>query len=269
METYTLSGLQSMLGLSRSVITGLVAAGFVTPGRGKRREYRFSFQDVVLIRTALGLQAARIPPRRILRSLARLKAALPDELPLSGLRIAAVGNEIAVRDGDTQWSAESGQLLIDFEVRPMAGSVSLISRQAAPADRTAADCLDDGVRLESKDKDQAEAAYREAIRLAPDYVDPYLNLGVLLCDAGRHADAVALYDGGLQHCPNEALFHFNRAVALEDLERLPEAAASYETSLALDPTLADAHYNLGRLREQLGDKRGALRHFSAYRRLQR
>ena len=34
--------------------------------------------------------------------------------------------------------------------------------------------------------------------------------------------------------------------------------ASYERSLALDPTLADAHYNLGRLREQIGDKRGAL-----------
>ena len=73
----------------------------------------------------------------------------------------------------------------------------------------------------------------------------------------------------LLHCPGSALLHFNRAVALDHLERLAEAAASYERSLALDPTLADAHYNLGRLREQLGDKRGALRHFSAYRRLQR
>ena len=45
--------------------------------------------------------------------------------------------------------------------------------------------------------------------------------------------------------------------------------ASYEQSLVLDPTLADAHYNLGRLREQQGDPRGALRHFSAYRRLQK
>jgi tetratricopeptide (TPR) repeat protein len=71
------------------------------------------------------------------------------------------------------------------------------------------------------------------------------------------------------HCPDSALVHFNQGVALDHLERLPEAVASYERSLALDPALADAHYNLGRLREQLGDKRGALRHFSAYRRLQR
>jgi tetratricopeptide (TPR) repeat protein len=65
-----------------------------------------------------------------------------------------------------------------------------------------------------------------------------------------------------------ALIHFNLGVALDHLERLREAQASYGRSLELDPTLADAHYNLGRLREQLGDKRGALRHFSAYRRLQ-
>src|SRR5438552_19167959 len=121
MQTYTLSGIQSMLGLSRAVITSLIAAGFVTPSRGKRREYRFSFQDVVLLRTAYSLQAAQIPPRRILRSLQRLKATLPSELPLTGLRIAAVGNDIAVREGGMQWDAESGQLLIDFEVKPVQG----------------------------------------------------------------------------------------------------------------------------------------------------
>ena len=100
MQTFTLSSIQAMLGLSRSVISSLIAAGFVTPTRGKRREYRFSFQDVVLLRTAYSLQSANIPPRKILRSLQRLKDSLPEELPLSGLRIAAVGNDIAVREGD-------------------------------------------------------------------------------------------------------------------------------------------------------------------------
>ena len=61
MQTYTLRGIQSMLGLSRGVIAGLIAAGFVTPSRGTRNEYRFSFQDVVLLRTAHSLQAAQDP----------------------------------------------------------------------------------------------------------------------------------------------------------------------------------------------------------------
>jgi len=270
METYTLSGIQSMLGLSRSVITGLVAAGFVTPSRGPRREYRFSFQDVVLLRTAYSLQAAQIPPRKILRSLQRLKASLPSELPLTGLRIAAVGNDIAVREGDTQWEAESGQLLIDFEVKPARqGSVSVLSRSPQVRERTAIECFDHAVELEASDQAQAEQAYRDAIALVPDYADPYLNLGVLLCDAGRCDEAVALYREGLRHRPDEALFHFNLAIAFEDMQRLDEALACYDACLKLEPAMADAHFNAARLHERLGHATQAIRHYSAYRRLQR
>ena len=60
----------------------------------------------------------------------------------------------------------------------------------------------------------------------------------------------------------------NHAIALEDQGCLHEAVGSYAHCLKLDPSLADAHFNLGRLQEQLGDERGALRHFSTYRRLQ-
>jgi len=86
-------------------------------------------------------------------------------------------------------------------------------------------------------------------------------------EAGRYDELAALSEQAVEYCPADALVHFNRGVALDHLERLSEAAASYERCLALDPRLADAHYNLGRLREQLGDARGALRHFAAYRRL--
>jgi hypothetical protein len=48
---YTLRSLQSILGVSRRVLSGLIDAGFVQPTRGKRNEPRFTFQDVVLLRT--------------------------------------------------------------------------------------------------------------------------------------------------------------------------------------------------------------------------
>ena len=121
-----------MLGLSRGVISGLVAAGFVTPGRGRRNEYLFSFRDVVLLRTAVDLRAAHIGPRKILAALRKLKATLPAELPLAGLRITAVGNDVTVRDGRSQWQAESGQLVMDFEVGADKGSVSFMRRSAPP-----------------------------------------------------------------------------------------------------------------------------------------
>ncbi len=275
MQTYTLSSLQSMLGLSRAVITGLIDAGFVTPTRGKRREYRFGFQDVVLLRTAHALQAANIAPRRIVRSLQRLRKSLPDELPLSGLRIAAVGNDIAVRQGSQQWDAESGQLLIDFEVMPAPGSVAFLPVPEVPAAPTA-DGDDDalawfkrGVKLEATDPAAAEQAYAEAIHRAPAYVDPALNLGVLLGNSGRAVQAVQVYEHAIEHAPGEALLHFNLGVVLEDLGRSKRALDAYATSLRLDPTLADAHYNAARLHEQLGHAAKAIRHYSEYRRLQR
>jgi tetratricopeptide (TPR) repeat protein len=265
-----------MLGLSRGVISGLIASGFVTPTRGARREYRFTFQDVVLLRTAAELQAAEIPPRRILQALRRLKEKLPAELPLSGLRISAVGNDVTVRDGRSQWQAESGQMVMDFELAPSKGSVTFLQRAPAHAPTHAAAPADDvdavfnrGQALEAIDRKAAEAAYRKVLALDPDHADAYLNLGALLCEARRSKEAVALYDAALKKKPGEALLHFNRAVALEDQGRWIEALGAYNASLQLAPDLADAHYNAARLHEQLGDAKNAVRHLSAYRRLER
>jgi tetratricopeptide (TPR) repeat protein len=276
---YTLRSIEEMLGLGRSVITGLITAGFVSPSRGARNEYRFSFQDVVLLRTAYHLQAANIPARRMVRSLKQLKERLPNELPLSGLRITAIGNDVAVRDGDAHWEAGSGQLLMDFEVAATQGTVSFLQRgptvDAGNAVRntrepsTAAQWFSRGEQLEGQDDEAAEHAYRQAIALDADHAHAYLNLGAMLCDAGRCAQAVELYDDALTHCPDAPLLHFNQAIALEDQHRDSAALKSYERCLELAPELADAHYNAARLHEKLGDARAALRHYSAYRRLER
>ncbi|MFZ2652462.1 MAG: tetratricopeptide repeat protein [Burkholderiaceae bacterium] len=270
MQTYTLRSIESMLGLSRAVITGLIEAGFVTPGRGKRREYLFSFQDVVLLRTAYGLQAARIAPRRIVRSLQKLKAALPSELPLSGLRIAAVGNDVAVREGGQQWSAETGQLLIDFEVRPASGEVEVLGamRHTGAATVSAAHWFERGVALEASDPAQAEAAYRRALTCDPGDADVYLNLSVLLCDSGRAAQAAEICREGLTRFPNAAWLYFNLGVALEDMGRHDDALRAYQKCLRIEPGLADAHYNAARLHERSGHAAQAIRHYGEYRRLQ-
>lgn len=276
-----------MLGVSRAVITGLIDAGFVSPARGPRNEYRFSFQDVVLLRTAHHLQTARIPPRRIVRALQRLQAGLPDHLPLTGLRITAVGSDVAVRDGGAAREVESGQLLMDFELAPAPGSIAIFERAggtvaaaagpatpaaadvgAGTADDPAAAAFADGQRVEPSDPAAAEAAYRRTLGLAPEHAGAWLNLGALLCEAGRCGEAVALFDRAIVHCPHDALLHFNRAIALEDGHRMADALAAYGRCLALAPDMADAHYNAARLHDGLGQAQAALRHYSAYRRLQ-
>lgn len=269
---YTLRQIEEMLGLPRSAVAGLIAAGFVTPSRGARNEYRFTFQDVVLLRTAHALRAAKIPPRRLLSSLRSLKAQLPATLPLSGLRITAVGSDVAVREGGRQREVESGQLLLDFELSGEAsGTIALHPHvPAAAAHEQAEDVFARGARHDADgDRDAAERDYRRALSLDAQLADAWLNLGALLCERGRCTEALALFDEGIERCPDAALLHFNRAIALEDLGREVEALADYERCLALAPDIADAHFNAARLHEKTGDARGALRHWSAYRRLQR
>lgn len=271
---HTLRSIQEMLGLSRSAIARLIANGFVSPSRGPRNEYRFSFRDVVLLRTAHQLQRADIPTRKIVRALQRLKATLPAELPLSGLRITAVGSTIAVSERGSRWEAESGQLLMDFEVAATRGAVAFVEREpVAPraiVPKPSADALfAQAAVLEASEPAAAETAYRRVLDIAPDHVDTYMNLGAMLCETRRDAQAVELYDRALTHCPDAPLLHFNRAVALEDLGRLAEALQSYESCLKLDPEVADAHFNAARLHDHLGHRQQAIRHFSAYRRLQR
>jgi tetratricopeptide (TPR) repeat protein len=267
-----LRSLQSLLGVSRRVLSGLIEAGFVHPVRGRKNELRFSFQDVVVLRTAFQLQSAKVSSRKILKALAKLKAELPDELPLSGIRITSVGETVAVRSGQAQWDAASGQHLLDFEVAPIRGDVAFLDsapRNRANREQQAEKWFALAEQLTQTDVVGAEQAYRKVLELAPSpHYHAYTNLGVLLCEAETRCDeALSVFDGALQHFPDDALLHFNRAVVLEELKRYDAAEMAYQQCIKLDPAHADAHFNLARLSEIRGDKQGLVRHLSAYRRL--
>jgi tetratricopeptide (TPR) repeat protein len=267
---YTLKHIEDMLGMRRAVVSSLVSAGFVTPARGPRNELRFSFQDVVLLRTAFHLRSANVPPRRLLQALRQLRERLPPELPLSGLRIKAIGSEVAVKDGDAHWDAASGQLLMDFEVLAAPGDVTLLVRepQAVIGDGPSADELfAKAVVLETSDVHEAERGYRQALEAQPGHVDASINLGALLIDAARSEEAIDVLQLAIGVHADEPMLHFNLALALEDLGRELQALAAYEHCLALSPDFADAHYNAARLYERAGERQAALRHYSAYRRL--
>jgi tetratricopeptide (TPR) repeat protein len=244
----------------------------VRPARGRRNELRFSFQDVVVLRTAFQLQAAKVSSRKILRALARLKAELPEELPLSGIRITSVGESVAVRSGQAQWDAASGQHLLDFEVAPLGGDVAFLDsapRNRASREQQADEWFALAEQLTRTDAIGAEQAYRKALELAPSpHYHAYTNLGVLLCEAETRCDeALSIFDDALEHFPDDALLHFNRGVILDEMKRYDAAVLAYQRCIELDPTHADAHFNLARLSDIRGDKQALVRHLSAYRRL--
>jgi len=226
---------EKLLRLPRSTIRALVEAGFVTPSRGPRNSLRFSFQDLIVLRTAQALAAARVPARRINRSLKELRRQLPGAMPLSGLSINAVGERVVVKEGARRWQAESGQYLLGFEGDPAAGALKVIAREAVAAqEETLEDEIDRGYELHEAGRlQEAEAAYRKALEVhGPDPLLLY-NLGVLLEDMGRKSEAVEIY----------------------------------QAALHLDPGMADGHYNLALLCEGLGRAQEAIRHMAQYRRL--
>ena len=151
MHPYGVRDVEKLLRLPRSTIRSLIEAGFVSPARGPRNAWLFSFQDLIVLRTAEALAAANVPRRRIARSVRELRRHLPESMPLSGLAISAVGNRVVVREGTSRWQAESGQYLLAFEGDPANDSLEVIER-APNADHAASarDCFEKGDRKSTR-----------------------------------------------------------------------------------------------------------------------
>jgi tetratricopeptide (TPR) repeat protein len=266
-EGYSLRDVVKLLGLSPSIVRRLIVAGFVTPARGPRRAYRFGFQDLVVLRAAQGLLEARIPSTRILRALRRLRAQLPEQAPLAGLRIEAAGEDVVVREGDARWRPEDGQYVFGFQIESKGGQLAFPAAEAKPGAAPGAPWFEQALALEGDDAEKAVAAYREAIASDAKDLGAYVNLGRLLHERGRLEEAEAVYRQGLSKAGRDGTLLFNLGVLLEDRGRLKDAIASYGAALAADPGMADAHFNLARLYEAQGRRQEAVRHLSAFRKL--
>ncbi len=251
-----------LAGVTVAAVRSMVRARYVSPAKDARGALRFSFRDVVVLRAARGLKDAKVPARRVGHALRALQAQLPNDAPLGGLSVAAVGDEVIVREAGIAREPHSGQLLLGFEVRVSEGRVRVVDFvQASPDDCEAA--FQQALELEEGDPQAAIEAYRRCAKRHP-HPAVHANLGRLLHLSGRPADAVAHYRSVTDP---DAVVLFNLGVALEDLGESAEAMKAYEQALARDDELADAHHNLGQLLLAIGERQRALRHLSRYRQL--
>jgi tetratricopeptide (TPR) repeat protein len=268
MSVYDVREVATALRMSSRAVYGLVRSGFVAPMRGPRRRLQFSFQDILLLKTASRLIAASIPRRKVTRAVAALRRRLPAELPLAGLRISAVGDRIAVQSIGHTWDAESGQGMFAFDVLFGDGGIRVIEA-AEPAtsepdiDRSFAQAL----ALEDTDSIAAQERYQSIIAADEQHVESYINYGRLLHVARDWQAAERMYRKGIAACEACATLFFNLGVLLEDQERCAEAIAAYQQALQCDPDHRDSHHNLARLFEASGRVQHAIRHFNHYRRV--
>jgi tetratricopeptide (TPR) repeat protein len=268
MKGYSTREVGELLDMPQETVREIARSGALEPERGPGLHYRFSFQDIIILRTARELIAAGIGKSRVNRALFRLKTRLLQSKSLTSVRISGGDGEVMVRDGNQLFSAETGQLQFNFTVSELAGDVAPLARkakkEAEDSDRlTSDDWFDLGVDLEAVSPEDAPGAYERALELDPYHADAHVNLGRVQHESGKLEEAESHYRRALTTEPENVLAAFNLGTLLEDLGRIQEAITEYKKA----PSFADAHYNLSRLYELVGQHAEALKHLRTYRTL--
>ena len=268
MSGYSTQQVADLIGIKPTRVRHYVRRRLLQPARSTRGHYRFSFQDVVLLRTAKGMTDASISVRQTNRALHKLQNELNSASSLSAVRICAYGNAVVVREEDHVWEVESGQMTMDFDIQNLAADVAQIAQDGAgvgkpPEDLNSDEWYNLGLDLEEVDPRQAPDAYRQAVRLDPENADAHVNLGCLYQLDGDLRLARHHYQCALAVRGDHELANYNLGTIFDELDERQSAADFYQRA----PSVPDAHYNLARIRELEGDELNAKRHLMHYRRL--
>lgn len=188
----------------------------------------------------------------------------------------------------------------ESEVPPAPGR-SIDARESdASVPRGAREAYERGVKAAARGRtDEAIRRYRDALRLAPDYLHALNDLGVQLTRAGRAGEAVELLRRAVALAPSSYPPALNLAIALlgvgnpAEADRFAAKAAELDSAAAeapfvaaraaralgeLDRAAADyrrafrlggfdmaiAEFELGQLYEQLGQHEAAARSYATY-----
>ena len=266
MTGYTTQEVSSLIGLKPHQVRHFVRRELLNPERGDKGEYLFSFQDVVLLRTAKGLLDSAVTPRRALKVLVRLKRQLPHLPSLSAMRIVRDGASLLVRSENRAWDAETGQTQFAFDqpTRPVSVTTMLgddldIIPEAGAL--TSDEWYNLGLDLEEANPDKAPEAYQRALDLDPNNADAHVNAGRLYQLKGNLRYAKRHYETALRIAPEHQLANYNLGTIFDELDELERAREYYEKATAIP----DAHYNLARIAELGGDQVSARRAMRRYR----
>jgi len=104
--------------------------------------------------------------------------------------------------------------------------------------------------------------FQEAVQLNPEYNEAYSNIGGILIQMGRPAEAVPHLERAITLDPENYEAFSNLGSAKHHQNLLDEAVEYYLKSIRLYPDFEAAHNNLGAVLTQKGDIEGAMRHLN-------
>jgi len=122
--------------------------------------------------------------------------------------------------------------------------------------------LDEGLRaFKSGQYAQAEAGFRRALGLAPDFAPCYVNLTAALHAQGKSDEAISWCEKGLARFPDNRDLIGNLAVNLDSAGRYDEAITLLERTLEAYARDARAHHHIGTISLKTGRYDVAAAHF--------
>ncbi|MCL4223601.1 MAG: tetratricopeptide repeat protein [Myxococcales bacterium] len=269
-SSYSARHAAQLIGLPESAVRSCVRAGIIG---GADLPVRLSFRDLSALRTLKALVAGGVPLARARRQLSELVRRMPTGTSLAELPLEARDGHVWMR-GDA--APLIGQLPLPFTPAPPPPSGELRDLPARPVEPpapapalTADDWFERALALEESEPSAAIDAYRRSLRLRPDCVEAWINVGRLHAENGEPDAATECFSTAVKLDPGDATAVYNLGVVAQDAGREQDAIYLYSRALELDPGLAEAHYNLATLFDQSGDSRAAIRHINEYRKLTR
>ena len=207
--------------------------GLVQVGSHARAD-RFTYVPLIGIFIALAWSVAafaRVTPRRRTLTVAASLAVVV------GCAIVARAQLETWRTSETLW--QQARLATGANFRAEAGLAEVARRRG--------------------DLDGAIAHYQEAVRLAPDAAEFQVNLGLLLVDRHRFAEAATAFQRAIALRPADAESHNNLGAMLARQGRFVDAASTFRRALVLAPSYGLARRNLGLALAAGGDIDGGIR----------
>ncbi len=268
-DVYTQTEVARLLAMSRGRLRSLDKAGIVSPSARRRGRRAYTFSDLIALRAARDLLKGKVRLRDVSRAIKRLRETLPRVArPLAELRIASDGTQVVVKTSEGVFEPNTGQMVLDFEVKQLHDDVVRMLRPMAGRDRarTAYELYLQASQLDENPDtmEEAEALYRSAIKHDPWLAIVYTNLGNIRFRRGDEVQAERLYRCALEIEPSQPEAQYNLGYMMLHRGGLEPAIRYFTGAIDSDPRFADAYFNLAMASEQLGDTGAARRAWRRY-----
>ncbi len=103
----------------------------------------------------------------------------------------------------------------------------------------------DNLGIETKDNNKAIEYYKKAIELNPEFIKPYINLGVTYRELGRHEESINWFQKALKLEPNNGSDYDSIGLEYSKLKKYKEAMPYFQSYIKLKPERDDGYTNLG------------------------